>query len=94
MDANTILGLAAGTLTTLAFIPQVVKIWRSKSADDISYGTFILFSSGLLLWLMYGIATEALPIIAANAITLVLALAILALKIRYDRIFALTADRP
>ena len=93
MDATTVLGLAAGTLTTIAFVPQVVKIWRNKSADDISYGTFILFSIGLLIWLLYGIAIEAPPIIAANAITLLLAVIILVLKARYDRALVVTTER-
>ncbi len=85
MDAVTLLGLSAGGLTTVSFLPQVVKTWRSKSARDISYGMFTLFSTGVLLWLLYGIALAAPPIIIANAITLVLALTILGLKFHYQR---------
>lgn len=77
------LGLAAGLLTTIAFIPQVIKIWQTKSAHDISLGMFSLFSSGVFLWLLYGIAIESTPIIIANSITLLLALTILGLKIRF-----------
>ncbi len=77
------LGLAAGLLTTIAFIPQVIKIWQTKSAHDISLGMFSLFSSGVFLWLLYGIAIESAPIIIANSITLLLALTILGLKIRF-----------
>ena len=83
MDTTTVLGLSAGCLTTLAFVPQVLKTWRSKSGNDISLGMFLLFSAGVLLWLVYGILIEALPVILANAVTLLLSLAILALKLRY-----------
>lgn len=60
-----------------------MKIWRTRSADDISTLMFLLFSTGVLLWLLYGIALGALPVIIANGITLVLALAVLALKFRF-----------
>lgn len=80
-----IVGALAGTLTTIAFIPQVVKTWRSRSAEDISLFMFLLFSTGVALWLVYGIAIGSLPVIAANAITLLLAISILVLKIRYMR---------
>lgn len=83
MADTNILGLIAGTLTTAAFIPQVVKTWQSKSADDISYTMFALFSVGVFLWLLYGIAISATPIIVSNAITLVLALCIVVMKIRF-----------
>jgi len=78
-----VLGMIAGSLTTIAFVPQVVKTWRSKSTHDISYGMFILFSLGLLLWLAYGIVIDAMPIIVSNLVTLLLALVILGLKFRY-----------
>jgi len=79
------LGLAAGALTTIAFVPQVVRIVKTRSAHDISWGMFSLFSLGIALWLWYGIRLAALPLIASNAITLVLALTILLLKWRYGR---------
>lgn len=78
------LGMIAGTLTTIAFIPQVVKTWRTKSTHDISYGMFVLFSIGLLTWLVYGLMIDSLPIIISNVVTLVLALVILGLKFRYN----------
>lgn len=81
-----LLGLAAGGLTTLSFVPQVLKIWRSRSAKDVSYGMFLLFSLGVLLWLVYGIARETWPLILANAVTLVLALTVLVLKFRFERL--------
>ena len=81
-SANTI-GLLAGTLTTVAFVPQVVKIWKTKHATDISLGMFAIFSSGVLLWLFYGIEIDAMPVIVANAITLGLSLTILFFKIKF-----------
>jgi len=81
-DAN-MMGLVAGSLTTLAFIPQVLKIWKSRHARDISSGMFSIFSLGVLLWLIYGIQIESWPVIIANALTLGLSLVILAFKIKY-----------
>lgn len=85
MDLPTLLGLGAGSLTTLAFVPQVLKTWRSKSGNDISLGMFLLFSSGVLLWLIYGLLIGALSVILANGVTLLLSVAILVLKLRYAR---------
>ncbi|MDP5015710.1 hypothetical protein FJR11_08480 [Anabaena sp. UHCC 0187] len=83
MDFITILGLVAGALTTVAFLPQMFQIWRTKSAKDVSYVMLIIFMSGLLLWLTYGIILGALPVIIANAVTLFFNLIILWLKIKY-----------
>lgn len=77
------IGVAAGTLTTLSFVPQVVKTWRTKSVEDVSLWMLTAFNGGILLWLTYGILTEKPSIIFANAITLVLALTLLGMKIRY-----------
>lgn len=85
MDAVNLLGMGAGSLTTIAFVPQLVKIWNTKSGGDISYGMFLLFSLGVALWLWYGIAISATPVIVSNAVTLFLAVLILALKFRYDK---------
>lgn len=79
------IGLLAGALTTFAFIPQVIKIWRSKKADDISISTFLLFTVGVALWVVFGIQTASLPVTLANAVTMVLALVILILKYRYRK---------
>ncbi|HEY9847791.1 MAG TPA: SemiSWEET transporter, partial [Candidatus Caenarcaniphilales bacterium] len=80
----TVLGLIAGTLTTIAFIPQLTKTWYSKSAQDVSLGMLITFSTGVFLWLTYGLLIHALPVILANLVTFVLTLVILVLKIKYD----------
>ncbi|WP_009632263.1 SemiSWEET transporter [Synechocystis sp. PCC 7509] len=83
MDLITILGLVAGTLTTLAFLPQLFKIWQTKSAKDISFNTLIFFNIGIFLWLIYGIYLNALPIILANLFTLIFNMIIVWLKIKY-----------
>ncbi len=84
-DWTDVLGLLAGILTTIAFVPQVLKTYRTKSGKDISRGMISIFSVGVLLWLVYGIVIDSLPLILANSVTLVLTLAIIALKIRYGR---------
>ena len=83
MTTATIIGFAASLCTTAAFVPQVVRAWRTRSTRDISLGMFVVFSIGILLWLIYGLMTADPPLIAANAVTLVLALAILGLKLRH-----------
>jgi len=83
MDGITTLGLIAGTLTTIAFIPQIAKAWQSKSTGDLSWGMVTTFSTGVLLWLVYGIWIDSLPVILANAVTLLLQCGIIALKIKY-----------
>jgi MtN3 and saliva related transmembrane protein len=79
-----IIGTVAAICTTIAFVPQLARVWRRKSAADISLGMFLCFSFGVLLWLIYGIRIHSRPVIEANAATLVLSLAILLLKLRYD----------
>jgi MtN3 and saliva related transmembrane protein len=77
----TYIGLLAGALTTISFMPQLLRIWRRKSAADISYAALLAFIVGIALWLWYGIMLHSLPIILANAITLALNIWILGLKI-------------
>lgn len=83
MTAIMILGLVAAGLTTVAFIPQVHKTWKSRSAKDLSLGMYLIFTSGVILWLIYGILKEDIPIIAANVVTLSLTLILLYFKIFY-----------
>ncbi|KYC46663.1 MAG: PQ loop repeat protein [Candidatus Methanofastidiosum methylothiophilum] len=79
----TVLGLLAGTLTTISFIPQVMKTWKYKETKDISLLMYIIFFSGILLWFSYGILINNMPIIVANGVSLVLVFIVLSLKIRY-----------
>jgi MtN3 and saliva related transmembrane protein len=81
---TSLVGAAAAICTTISFVPQLVRVWRRKSARDISLGMFLLFSVGILLWLIYGVLLHSLPMMAANTATLALALAILGLKLHYD----------
>ena len=83
MNSADYLGLAAGALTTISFLPQVIKTWKSKSAKDLSFGMFGIFSLGVLLWLIYGITLNSFPIISANACTLVLCLTIVYFKLKF-----------
>ncbi|MGH8641666.1 MAG: SemiSWEET transporter [Burkholderiales bacterium] len=83
MNAIDPIGYLAATLTTIAFIPQVLHTWRQRSASGISLGMYIIFTIGIALWLLYGMLLGAWPIIIANAVTLVLTTFVLVLAIRY-----------
>jgi MtN3 and saliva related transmembrane protein len=83
MHLTTLLGYLAGTLTTLSFVPQVMKVWRIKRGHDLSWGMLLTFSAGVMLWLIYGLRLWAMPIIMANAVTLGLLVVIILLKIYY-----------
>ncbi len=83
MDTIVIIGYLAGTLTTISFVPQVLRAWKLKETRDLSLTMLILFAAGILLWTLYGIWTASLPIIAANVMTFLLLLILLGLKIRY-----------
>jgi MtN3 and saliva related transmembrane protein len=77
------LGFLAAFCTTAAFVPQLARVIRLRSARDISLPTFLLFSVGVFLWLLYGLDTGSKPVIASNCVTLVLSVSILVLKLRY-----------
>ncbi len=79
----TWIGLAAALCTTLAYVPQVLKAWRSKSTSDVSLGMFTLMVTGVALWLVYGVMLSDLPLILSNAVTLALVASILLLKLRH-----------
>ncbi len=83
MEPALLIGIIAATLTTVAFVPQVVRVWRTRSTHDISGAMFGIFSMGVVCWLGYGIVLGAWPIIIANIVTLALSLTILYFKIRY-----------
>ena len=80
---STAVGLAAGFLTTIAFVPQVLQIWRTKSAKDVSLPAFLAFTLGVALWTVYGFINQELPIILWNAVTFVLAIAIVVMKLKF-----------
>ena len=83
MNHIELIGYLAATLTTISFIPQVLHTWRLRSAHGISLGMYAIFTSGVVLWLVYGLLLGAWPLIIANTATLVLALFILAMKVRF-----------
>ena len=83
MNATELIGYLAAVLTTIAFVPQVLHTWRLRSGRGVSLGMYSIFTGGVALWLVYGILLGAWPIIAANVVTLTLALAIIAMAIRY-----------
>ncbi len=83
MNVESMVGFAAGVLTTVAFVPQVWQVWKSRSARDLSLPMYLIFTTGVALWLAYGLMTGATPVVAANAVTLLLAGAVLVMKIRF-----------
>lgn len=78
-----IAGMIAGILTTIAFVPQAIKIYRTKHTKDISLGMFIIFSVGVAMWAFYGIMLREYPIIIANITVLFLTIYILIMKLKY-----------
>ncbi|MCK1358506.1 SemiSWEET transporter [Bradyrhizobium sp. 199] len=78
-----LIGFAAATCTTVAYAPQAIKVWKSRSTGDISLGMFLVMVLGLALWLVYGLLSGDAPLVVANAITIVLAGGILFMKLRY-----------
>lgn len=83
MNTADWVGSIAATLTTIAFVPQAWKTWTTRSADGVSLRMYLVFTLGVALWLVYGVMIGAVPVIAANVVTLVLALFILVMRIRY-----------
>jgi MtN3 and saliva related transmembrane protein len=83
--AVNLIGLLAAACTTISFVPQIVRVWRLRSAREISFTMFSVFSLGVVFWLIYGICIRSVPVILANTTTLVLSLGILVLKIRFER---------
>ncbi|RLJ37505.1 SemiSWEET transporter [Acidovorax sp. 106] len=87
MPLSDLIGYLAATLTTCSFLPQALHTFRTRDVSGISLGMYSVFTSGVALWLAYGVVLQAWPIVIANAITLVLASAILGMKLRFG-------DRP
>lgn len=84
LDINH-LGFAAAACTTGAFVPQVLLVWRQRGAPGVSTGMYLMFIAGVAMWLLYGLGLESWPVVIANAITLVLACAILGMKVYFER---------
>ena len=82
-STTSIIGFIAAILTTVSFVPQVVKVWRTRSAKDVSLGMYLLFTLGIAIWLVYGVLIESWPVILANVVTLILAGSVLAMKLKF-----------
>ena len=80
---ETLIGSAAACLTTMAFVPQAWMTWKSRRADGVSLGMYSIFTVGVSLWCLYGVLLGAWPVIIANAVTLMLAMFILGMKLRF-----------
>jgi MtN3 and saliva related transmembrane protein len=80
---NDWIGMIAGTLTTIAFVPQVTQVLKTKSTEDISLVMYIVFTAGVACWLVYGILLGAWPVIIANVVTFILAVIVLVMKLRH-----------
>ena len=83
MPSTELIGYLAATLTTCSFVPQAWLTFRTRDVSGISLGMYSVFTAGVALWLVYGVLLDAWPIVAANAVTLALALAILVMKLRF-----------
>lgn len=83
MDIITIIGLSAATCTTFSFLPQAIKVIRTKHTKDLSLVMYAVFTLGVFLWLAYGILVKDIPLIIANSITIIFATTILIMKIRF-----------
>jgi MtN3 and saliva related transmembrane protein len=84
MDNVVIVGYIAGALTTVSFVPQVIRTWKLKETKDFSLAMLLLFAAGMLLWTIYGIWINSIPIIAANMVTLGLVVILLWMKLNYQ----------
>jgi MtN3 and saliva related transmembrane protein len=85
LNPTDLVGFAAAFLTTASFVPQAWLTFRTRDVSGISLGMYGAFTLGVALWLVYGLAMGAWPVVVANAVTLALALAILVMKLRYGR---------
>lgn len=83
MNDHDWIGSVAAALTTLSFLPQVIQVWRTRCAKDISLGMYAIFTAGVALWTVYGFLIGSLPIIIANTVTCGLAGTVLLMKLRF-----------
>jgi MtN3 and saliva related transmembrane protein len=79
-----VIGYCAATMTTISFLPQLIRVVKLRTARDISLGMFLIFTIGTAFWLTYGVLSHSTPVWIANGVTLVLSASILVLKLRFD----------
>lgn len=82
-DFQDLTGYLAAALTTTSFVPQALHTWRTRSVHDVSLGMYLAFTTGVGLWLIYGVMVDSWPVIVANALTFILAMGILGMKLRF-----------
>src|SRR5215211_3188420 len=85
MNWTQIIGLAAGVLTASSMIPQVVKTLKEKKAEDVSLVMLVVLLSGIILWIIYGIKRDDMPIIATNSFSLLVNVTMIVLRIKYHK---------
>jgi MtN3 and saliva related transmembrane protein len=85
IPVSTVIGVVAGCLSAITFVPQVYKTWKTKSAKNVSIQMFIISIVATLLWITYGIRTDKPPIYIANIIGFILSVTQVSLKVKYDR---------
>lgn len=83
MDFYETLGMLAAALTTASFLPQVYKTWKTKQTEGLSLTMYLIFFIGIVLWLIYGIHIDSLPMILANGITAISSLFLVIMKLKY-----------
>ena len=83
--AATYVGSVAGALTTLSFLPQVIRVYKLKTAHDLSYGYLGMFAAGVTAWFVYGLLIRSVPVITTNVVTLSLVCAIIFMKWYFER---------
>ena len=83
MSTIQLLGLAAGTITSITFVPQVIKIWQTKSAKDLSVSMLLLLMLGVIMWLSYGLIVRDIAIIYTNSMVLIMSIIMLFFKYRF-----------
>ncbi|MCV9927552.1 SemiSWEET family transporter [Flavobacterium sp. LS1R49] len=85
MELDLIIGIIGAILSSVSFLPQVIQIWKTKSANDLSMATIVLLASNGTSWLIYGLLKDAIPLVITNAIVLFMLLLIIFLKIKYRK---------
>ncbi len=83
MNAANLVGSISAILTTCAFLPQVLQIWKTRTVRDVSLPMYLIFSAGLSGWIVYGLIVQSWPVIIYNAVTLLLSLAVITMKLRW-----------
>lgn len=85
MKLDDLLSAVAGACTTLSFLPQVIHTLRTRDVKSLSLGMYLVFTTGIAFWIVFGIVIQSWPVIISNVITFVLAASVLVMKLRYGR---------